>query len=154
MPAIDYTQQDMVTIAKQSAQAYALEPALVCAVCEQESGWNRFAMRYEPAFYRVYVLPLGLQDVTEAQARAFSWGLMQVMGEVAREKGFLGQPLSRLCDPYVGLDVGCKHLASRLAIAGGDVTKGLLLWNGGGNPNYPAEVLARKSKYEPAATAS
>ena len=29
-----------------------------------------------------------------------------------------------------------------------NVTKALLLWNGGGNPDYPAEVLARMSKYQ------
>jgi hypothetical protein len=29
----------------------------------------------------------------------------------------------------------------------GDVTRALLAWNGGANPAYPAQVLARKPHY-------
>ena len=48
-------------------------------------------MRYEPAFFTKYVAPLYTNNkitATEAYARGFSWGLMQVMGQVARESGF------------------------------------------------------------------
>ena len=84
---------------------------------------------------------------TEARARAFSWGLMQVMGQVARENGFAGASLAALCDPGTGLDVGCRVLARKLAAAEGNVTRALLLWNGGTNPSYPDAVLMRTQRY-------
>src|SRR5712692_9451618 len=84
---------------------------------------------------------------TEAAARALSWGLMQVMGQVAREAGFAGASLAELCDPAAGLEVGCRVLAHKLAAAEGNVTRALLLWNGGGNPAYPQQVLDRAKKY-------
>jgi soluble lytic murein transglycosylase-like protein len=147
------TQDELIALAKTTAGAHGLDPALVCAVCEQESAWNVWAIRYEDGFYARYVMPqmaLWKINATEARARAFSWGLLQIMGEVARERGFIGDSLSSLCDPATGLEYGCRHLSNRLAAAGGDVTQGLLLWNGGANPQYPAQVLMRMPKYQPA----
>jgi soluble lytic murein transglycosylase-like protein len=139
-----------VSLARKIAAAHSLDPALVCAVVEQESAWNPWAMRYEPAFFTKYVAPLYTNNrvtASEAYARGFSWGLMQVMGQVARETGF-GEPfLSALCDPADGLDIGCKVLRRKLDSAAGDVARGLLAWNGGGNPTYPVQVLARKTHY-------
>src|ERR1700735_2808441 len=86
----------LVILAKQTARSHGLDPAVVCAICEQESAWNPWAIRYEPAFFAHYIAPqLGAGQIsnTEAQARAFSWGLMQVMGQVAREHNFgVGSP--------------------------------------------------------------
>jgi soluble lytic murein transglycosylase-like protein len=81
----------LLAVAHKAAALQSLDPALVCAVVEQESGWNTWAMRYEPAFFTKYVAPLYTNNkiaATEAWARGFSWGLMQVMGQVARESGF------------------------------------------------------------------
>ena len=50
----------LVALAQRAAEAERLEPALVCAVVEQESGWNPWAIRYEPAFFAKYVAPLYL----------------------------------------------------------------------------------------------
>ena len=121
--------------------------SLVCAVIEQESAWDPHAIRYEPAFRARYVAPLGLPP-TEEVARSISWGLMQVMGQVAREHGFAGKFLSALCDPATGLDTGCAVLSAKLAAAGGEVTRALQLWNGGANPDYAAQVLARLAAYK------
>lgn len=143
-PNMDAT---LVQLAKQTAIHYGLDPVLVCAVCEQESGWDTWASRFEPRFLARYVQPLGLKDLTEIQERAFSFGLMQLMGEVARELGYKGHVV-QLCDPPVGLVLGCQHLANKLKAAGGDVEKALLLWNGGGNPDYPSQVLARMDTYK------
>lgn len=139
---------ELVDLAKQTALAHQLDPLLVCAVVEQESGWNPFAIRYEPAFYEKYIVPLKLKNATDAQARSFSWGLMQTMGQVAIEAGVAVRFLSELCDPYVGLNAGCVILKAKLARAGGDIAKGLLYWNGGGNSYYPSEVMARMEKYK------
>ena len=137
---------DLIALALSSAQQYSLDPALVCAVVEQESAWDTHAIRYEPSFRSRYVAPLGLPP-TEEIARSISWGLMQVMGQVAREHGFSGKFLSSLCEPPSGLGTGCAVLASKKAAAGGALSRALELWNGGSNPGYAAEVLARIARY-------
>ena len=48
----------LVVLARKAASAQSLDGALVCAVVEQESGWNPWAMRYEPAFFAKYVAAL------------------------------------------------------------------------------------------------
>jgi len=140
---------ELIALARQTAAKYGLDAALACAVVEQESAWNTFAIRYEPGFFDRYIVPLHIANATEERARSFSWGLMQVMGQVAREHGFEGS-LAVLCDPATGLDVGCKVLAHKLAAANGDLEAGLLRWNGGANPGYPAQVLARAQRYQTA----
>jgi soluble lytic murein transglycosylase-like protein len=140
----------LLTLARNAAAAYSLDPALACAVIEQESSWNPWAIRYEPAFFGKYVAPLYTNNkvtASEAYARGFSWGLMQVMGQVAREAGFDGPFLSALCDPEQGLAVGCRVLRKKLDAMAGDAPRALLAWNGGGNPSYAAQVLARRPHY-------
>ena len=139
-----------IAIARKSAAAQSLDPALVCAVIEQESYWNPWAMRYEPAFFAKYVASLYTNNkvsASKAYARGFSWGLMQVMGQVAREAGFDAPFLSALCDPEQGIAIGCKVLRKKIDAVAGDTTRALLAWNGGGNPAYPAQVLARQARY-------
>lgn len=140
----------LLALAQQAARTHALRPELVCAVVEQESSWEPWALRYEPGFYERYVEPQvarGAISNTEARARAFSWGLMQVMGQLAREHGFTGPSLAALCDPGAGLEIGCRVLAAKIAAAEGNVERALILWNGGGNREYPAAVLARAAHY-------
>lgn len=140
----------LIALAKQKAREHGLDPLLVCAIVEQESDWNPWAIRFEPGFFAKYVAPLYTQSkvsATEAYARAFSWGLMQLMGQSARERGFANTFLPSLLDPATNLDWGCQHFTFKISQAGGDIRKALLLWNGGGNPNYPDEVLARKGNY-------
>lgn len=146
---------ELIALARAAAAHHELDPALVCAIIEQESAWNPHAIRYEPGFRTRYVAPLGLPP-TEEIARSISWGLMQVMGQVAREHGFTGKFLSALCDPTLGLDIGCAALASKISTAqksgqgidASEIACALALWNGGSNPNYAAEVLARFPHYQ------
>src|SRR3954469_10627992 len=131
-----------IVLARKAAAKQSLDPALVCAVVEQESAWNPWAMRYEPAFFTKYVASLYTNNkisASEAYARGFSWGLMQVMGQVARETGFDALFLSVLCDPEQGLALGCKVLRRKFDAMSGDTTRALLAWNGGGNSAYPAQ---------------
>jgi len=140
----------LLDLARKAADAEGLDPAVVCAVVEQESAWNTWAMRYEPLFFAKYVAPLYTNNkvgATEAYARGFSWGLMQVMGQTARETGVNSLHLSALCDPIIGLAVGCKILRKKLDAAGGELRKALQSWNGGGNPDYAEEVVARVARY-------
>ena len=146
----DTVPPEIIDLARQIAVEHSLDPQLVCAVIEQESAWNPWSVRYEPSFMAHYVAPLytaGKMSATEAYTRAMSWGLMQVMGQVAREFGFHETSLAELCEPAAGIEFGCRILAARVARAKGDIPAALLSWNGGGDANYPAEVLARKRNY-------
>jgi soluble lytic murein transglycosylase-like protein len=139
----------LIALARQIGAKHSVNPSLVCAVIEQESGWDPWAMRFEPIFERRYIRPaLPLTPSTEELSLAISWGLMQVMGATAREHGFTGRFLNALCDPEVGVSVGCVVLLDKLNKAKGDIRKGLLSWNGGANSDYAAQVLARMPNYE------
>src|SRR5947208_15239037 len=100
-------------------------------------------MRYEPAFFSKYVAPLYTNNkiaATEAYSRGFSWGLMQVLGQVARETGFDALFRSALCDPEQGLAVGCKVLRRKFDAMAGDTPRPRLASAGGRNATYAALV--------------
>lgn len=140
---------ELVQLAKIVAVQYQLIPSIVCGIIEQESSWNPDATRYEPAFYVRYVEPLinnmVVTDMTEAKNRATSWGLMQVMGQVARELGYVG-PLP-FVDPQVGIRWGCEKFSRCVALGRGDMIAALLHFNGGANKDYPREVIAKSAIY-------
>ena len=142
------TKDQLIVMAKEAAAAHGIDPALVCAVCHHESaGWKRWAVRYEPGFYRRYVQSMDLRE-TEKITRSTSYGLMQVMGQVAREFGFHGEYLSELLDPRTNLAYGCRKLADCLTKTKGDVRAALMRYNGGGIPNYPDLVLRHIDQYK------
>ncbi|MFZ1325935.1 MAG: lytic transglycosylase domain-containing protein [Candidatus Contendobacter sp.] len=100
-----------------AAQRHTLPVSLIRAIVHIESGGNPWAVRYEPAFYDRYVMTKPVKAhapcsvKTESRLRATSFGLMQIMGQTARETGFDGVYLTELCDPAVGLDWSCTYLA-------------------------------------------
>jgi soluble lytic murein transglycosylase-like protein len=93
-----------------------LPAKLVHAIVQTESSGDPWAYRYEPAFYKNYIhnkpfKTFGFLSVeTEMNGLATSWGLMQVMGVVARERGYTRAYLSELCKPEYGLEYGCRQL--------------------------------------------
>ena len=143
---------DLIKIAKATAREFGLPPDLVCAVAEHESGgWKPWAFKPETDFQKKYVDPQPHLSVMENWGRSQSWGLMQIMGQTARELGFKGEYLSELCDPATGLQYGCKKLARCMANHPGDLRAALLAYNGGANPQYPDLVLPLRVKYQDAA---
>lgn len=140
-----------------AAALYNLDPLLLSAVIAQESSGNQWAVRFEWGFYNKYVKGKTRDNLighvpreaccsiqTEKFDRAHSWGLCQVMGQVAREQGFTEDYLTQLLIPEVNVMLGAKFLRKKIDLAHGNIHGGLLLWNGGGNPNYPDEVLEKK----------
>ncbi len=108
--------QELVPIIKQYAAKYYLDAYLVLAIIGAESCSNPFAVRYEPNwkyFFRPdYFAGAQIPSITLQTERVFqatSWGLMQVMGAVAREHGFKGM-LTELVKPDLNLNYGCLHL--------------------------------------------
>lgn len=83
-------------------------------------------------------------------AQQASWGLMQIMGAAAREQGFRGSWLPQLIhDPYLNLEFGIKHLWNYAFQKGNRQTvDALLRYNGGGDKNYPADVLGKRAAIE------
>jgi soluble lytic murein transglycosylase-like protein len=139
---------DRLAFVMPTAKLFGLQPTLVAAVCEQESGWNPWAIRFEPAFEARYIRPsLPSAPTTRELTEAMSFGLMQIMGEVAIELGWKGKFLTELCDPETAVLYGCRKL-QRCFLAHRDDEPSLLAYNGGGNPLYAAQVLARVKNYE------
>jgi len=146
---------------KSIAEAYRgkLDVELVLAVIWQESSGNEWSYRYEPN-YQYFLDPktqkplyrnqfnvstnraeaLRILGTTEFYAQSASWGLMQVMGAVAREYGATGW-LTRLCDPGYGIMMGCKYLNVLYDRNAGDKRMALFRYNGGAD--YPDEVFAK-----------
>jgi len=112
--------------------------ALFAGWVHAESRWHPYAMRYEPAFRRTYVDPIPDLSETERVGRSTSWGLLQIMGQTAREFGYTGRYLSGLCDPATNLDLAATILKTRFAIDG-NWDGALARYNGGlmGNRRAP-----------------
>ena len=97
-----------------------IDSSLILAIIKKESEGKPWATRFEPGFYRW--LSRRVTDVvvggaeffvtkeTELICRATSYGLMQILGQVARERGFDEPYLTALCNPYLGVQYGCKQL--------------------------------------------
>lgn len=129
---------------------------LACAVCEHESTWNTWAVRFEPAFEARYIKPaIPSSPTTLELTKAMSFGLMQIMAQTAIELGFQGRYMTELCDPDVGVEYGCIKLHKCLSIhpptkdndGNPDYSTALLAYNGGSDPKYPGLVLQFLEKY-------
>lgn len=163
-------------LARSFGKAHGIDGELVLAVIAQESSGNPYAIRPEPGFFQRY-LPglrrLVSHSVSKRDDRWFqyphvfacSYGLMQVMYPVALERGLdLAYP-TELCDPKIGLEAGCRHLAFLATrVLGEDGRRHpdaladpralrtvLLLYNGGGDPNYPDRILNWRDRLNGAA---
>ncbi len=102
--------KEIRAIIESKARKYNLYPDLVEAHVMTESSGKPNATRYEPAFFKTYIKKLGIDNEVERTGRATSWGLLQIMGQVARELGYQGS-WEGLMDPMVNLEYGCKKLS-------------------------------------------
>jgi soluble lytic murein transglycosylase-like protein len=107
----------LATMIRKGARAHGFDPSLIAAISEQESGFQPWAMRFEPRYRWLWPRrnavkpPRGVSLDTEVNQQKTSWGLMQVMGAVARERGYVHPFLSGLCLPALGIEYGCLQLA-------------------------------------------
>lgn len=148
-----------------------IRPSLLLAICQQESSFNESEMRLENGFYRKYTRPMRWASTTEALF-AVSYGLMQVMGQSLYEDGFFRWHFEQKDDRYRAfydndemheihvvkainalmdnpewqVRWGAIHLSGKLRKAKGEIPKALLYYNGGGNPHYDDEVLAKETQ--------
>lgn len=118
-----------------AAKDFGLPFWLVAAVVQVESEGNAWAWNPEPPYRYLWDVKRNapFRALTAAEiaserppadfpvlqgdrdqewwGQAASWGLMQVMGAVARERGFRGPYLTELLNPEAGIHYGCAHLA-------------------------------------------
>lgn len=107
---MDTSTPDLRATIKSIARDFDLPWELIEAFATVESSLNPWALRYEPQYKYLYLLDdRSHLSPTERVGQMCSWGLMQVMGAVAREYGFKGY-FPQLCDPVVGLRYGCLHV--------------------------------------------
>lgn len=168
---------DYRDLIRSHAHLYGIDPRLVEAVVTKESSGDPWAWNPEPPYRYLWDVrknrafrPLTpVERTSEAPPTDFSslvgdrdhewwgqqasWGLMQVMGAVARELQCRAPYLSILCLPQQGLNYGCKHLASQLRWAQGDEAKALSAYNAGRvvssqGMQYAKAVLAIASNLE------
>jgi soluble lytic murein transglycosylase-like protein len=138
-----------------TATARGLSPNLVEAFVLQESSGNTWAWNPESAYrylwdvraqrpFRLLTLAERASEIppddfysvagdrdNEWWAQQASWGLLQIMGALARELGFVGPFLTELCDPAINLRLGCLHLSRLMVWAHGDMRMAAAAFNGG-----------------------
>ena len=145
--------QDLIN---EIARKHGLNPELVAAIIITESAFETEAVRYESRWsYHLevdkYAKALNISYQTEFHLQKFSYGLMQVMGSVARECQYTGS-LLKLCRPDLGVEYGCIHFAKYMRRYN-DIKKSLSAYNGGpgaiksdgtfSNEKYVSKVMTR-----------
>lgn len=100
------------------AKEFSISPYLILGIIKKESAFNNQAVRYEqnwrwPFNIEMFAKLNKITFNTENNLQSHSWGLMQVMGTVARELGHRGT-FFELLIPDVNLTYGCLKLASLL----------------------------------------
>lgn len=139
-------------IVKEKAEKYELDPLLILCIICQESNGNQYAFRVEwERITRRFTYPLtgfkpdiGVTRITERVLRSCSFGYMQILGDTARDFGYKDLYLTSLFEAGTNIDLGCRIFKKYYLDKNMDVTKTLLRYNGGGNLQYPKEVLAKK----------
>jgi soluble lytic murein transglycosylase-like protein len=162
----------------QASVRHGLDAQLIAGLIGVESDFDPYAWNPEPRYHYFWDVrnhkpfrtvsvpemlnkfpPRDFPTVTgdpdqEWWGQQASWGLMQVMGAVARENGFAGLYLPELSDPITNLSIGCLQFGKLLLWAKGDVEQALSAWNGGKmgnmirpfrNQAYATKVIAERS---------
>ena len=126
-------------IIRSAAEEHEVRFELLASIIYQESKGNRFALRYEDAFYKRYIAnrqrshdSSRLSSVdTEKRARAFSYGACQIMGLTAREFGFKGDFLTELIKLKTNVHLGARILSRFIELQGSE-RAGVKRYNGTG----------------------
>lgn len=154
------------------AGRFQIRPNLIHAVVLVESSGNRHAWNPEPKYKWLWDVKKNApfrkltdgESMDESPPNDFhgykgsdrdqewwgqqaSWGLMQIMGAVARELGFQEVFFTALCETGYGLHFGTTHLKNLLGWAKGDESAALAAYNGGKAGNGPGITPKRNQKY-------
>lgn len=112
------------------AQEEGVDPLLVEAIIQQESGGKADAFRHEPGYWLRYCVKDPKWQAEEPRRVASSYGLMQVMYPTAVDHGFNQEP-----EALFGIDanirIGCRVVKRLLERFSGNVQEALAAYNGG-----------------------
>lgn len=122
------------------ANRWDVDPNMIAAFIMKESYNNQYAMRHEPNWkylcnQRDFAEKLKITVGTEVICQSSSWGLMQVMGTVARELGFQGH-LPMLVEIPLNLSIGVQKF-KKLMQKYGDLHDAVSAYNQGNNRKTP-----------------
>jgi soluble lytic murein transglycosylase-like protein len=152
------TKDQVFQFVKVIAPKYQLDPYIVLAICEKESGFDSTEVRLENGFYRKYVRPMNITTVDSVLLSA-SYGLMQVMGlslyddgyfgkNAEKSYGFIGRMIDRyMVEPATQIECGCEHLRKKFKVLG-NIRDAVRAYNGSGPQAeaYADDVLARANR--------
>ena len=129
---------------ERAAQELALPASLIAAVIQEESRFDEWATRTEPRYFckveKVRRISgavctrahrLGPTAFTELVDRSRSYGLMQIMGETAREQGFDRPFLAELYIPSNAIAHGAMLLKRLLTRYHNDTLSAISAYNQG-----------------------
>lgn len=129
------------------AESLGFDKVLLQAFVCQESGGDPWACRIEPGYLVNEVVKWARQwsqnhkgnptVQTELYLRSSSFGLLQIMGQVARENGFTRRYLTELFVPHENLGLGCRLLQKRQAKAA-NLDHLIWMWNAGMGSKPPS----------------
>lgn len=163
-----YPAERWMPLIEAAAARHGLDPILVAALVQQESAGpytlpdgsaNPYAIRVERGFWRRYgraMIAWAKRSKSKNDDRwmnypdiaASSFGLCQVMYQVGLERGMDLKFPTELCDPEIGLEAGCRHLAWCLKQRQGRTEAALIRYNG--SRTYPAKVMGHRRAIEAA----
>ena len=130
--------EELKEIYRRFSDLFGVDLPLLLGITTQESALNTKAVRFEPAFLLRYVKKSRNCDVRDVSTREIllscSFGLGQVMGQVAFENGLQKDKIVSLLDPDINLHYTCKILA-KLLKKYADRDKAIASYNAG-SPRY------------------
>jgi len=162
----DFPAQRWLPAIQAHADKYEIDPYVIAAIITQESGGqyllpdgscNNYAIRVEKGFWRNYLTGI-MRYVRSTKTPhddrwakypdiyACSYGLGQIMLQTAFENGLTCIFPTELCDPDTNINLICKIMSKNLRLSGHSMSRALLRYNGGGDLEYPAHVLAHRQK--------
>ena len=139
-----------------AAKKHDLDPMLVEAIVVQESAGNADAFRFEPNFWNRYLKPMKIYVGANPREVSSSYGLMQVMYQVAVERGFPRDLRPQhLFIVENALEYGCRQLKFQfdaakkfsaehpeIPVQPKDIIMAAIAsYNGGNGGNRPGQVL-------------
>ncbi len=145
----DWAQNLPWKLIQSTAHQYQMDPHLIGAIIHQESRGRSCAMRYEED-YRYLKDPvrlakeMNLDPNEEETNQKTSYGLMQIMGGLARDLGYKGD-LAKLCNPRLNLRLGARQLKV-LHKRFGSVELALAAYNSG-TPQFTKSGKLKNERY-------
>lgn len=154
-------QKDILKLIEIKSNQFSVLPELIAAIVATESMFRVYAMRYEHQWKYLsnpegHAVRLGTTIETETVLQSFSYGLLQVMGSIFREYGFLSA-LPAALHPEDNLHYGIQHFKGFLDKYG-NIEDAISSYNQGSprrgpdgdyvNQYYVDKVLTLMKKYQ------